>query len=622
MSLRRRSNDEDELPPLRAAPLATGMLPIVPALPGVVPRGPVPGDNGAWGNRPWERRPWPIDPNNQGPGRAEYRSGVVRETVKDMPLGRGKYTGELVDGVPNGEGEFVARGEGDVGLSPDGEATNAIHTAKAELAALQAERATTEARFRKRLDDKIAGAEEVLQTARADREARFGPTDAQLDELWSQFATYAENKGKALDQNTWTIWLLKNRRFWPLLGGTDDDTANYARGAYIVPVFLKANELPQDAPFRSRTDDVLTRKEFDRFFARKRSGEIDIDPAPAKETMRDGEIEVRYEGGWENGDTLGMGLLQYTWTSNDGAPVQLVLSGIFGGSMAPEDASLTALNPERNERIYMQHVDSKSLGGRKWMGSGRFTWERPTRHRFLWAKPGGSESVEVDRSTITVDPIAGKCTVVGSATVTIDGRDGELVTVEGQLGADCRMYGAVTVRRLTGVEAMVIEGYDPDTGVPVTAAPKKKKPQAQPRPQPSPPPKDDTKIAFEIDWSTTILPLILAATVLDYLMQRREKKKSKDEESEDEESENEESQDDFATWLEKHKQWVAASRASLERAKEEDRQRDAREAEFQAEMAALDARKAAHEARMAELDKELASRYPGYYKQKEAAEAE
>ena len=101
-----------------------GALAIVPqTAPAVIPDGP-PLADGRGG----------LGPSQTPAGRETYDSGVLPKEVEDEAWGGGTYTGTVIDGVPNGQGEFALRAEPKVGMSPNGAAIAKIVSALAALA--------------------------------------------------------------------------------------------------------------------------------------------------------------------------------------------------------------------------------------------------------------------------------------------------------------------------------------------------------------------------------------------------------------------------------------------------------------------------------------------------------
>lgn len=376
----------------------------------------VPARRQDYANPPSAPTPYfPSNPRDSEPG--SYRSkAIFRDNARDQPMAikfgeggfNGKYTGDLVNGVPEGTGELIMRDE---------RLESPYHKLEARAAKLATSGASADA----------------LREARATVEAEAQIPDAAYDRAWKDIKSFAREKKKDVDINLLVKWGRDNREKWDLFGANVDTPLNAFRDDFMFPLLTAADASPADA--------VMTTSEFKNGVAAFRRGELDI-TADRKRALTGGEVKEWLSGDFEDGRFM-QGVMTHHRKDGDYERFSETFLDLSEG--VDRQTVIVKLEERRNGKLTQKIVLDKLIGkddtfrGRILIGS------RPSKHKF----PGTGPTEQVKMFNGEAKQVGNLEEIYTEGVLSLSGQAQVRVTIEGNgpEGVAARHHGRQPAHR-------------------------------------------------------------------------------------------------------------------------------------------------------------------------------
>ncbi|MGZ0213824.1 MAG: hypothetical protein ACKVI4_15230, partial [Actinomycetales bacterium] len=415
----------------------------------------------------------PPPPGARGGGERAYARAIDRGYLKDAPITvefggsvmNGTYTGETINGVPDGNGDFV------VTLMSEPLVNDRYGELQSRAQALKRDAGVDE---------------ETLRAARAAVEAEAAiPTEA-YDAVWKDIKSFArtQKKDQAVTINLLVKWAKNNRHQLDLFGAHSDIDLNNLRDRYLEPLIRTGDELG-GAGF----DAELTTSEFKSYVAALRRGEVDITPDRRREHTAVEAMEIGQQvltGDFAGGEFVGG--LDTTVSTVGGTEHTLTVARSTPGLAIDKVTYEMRQGGTLTQRIVLGRADETNPAlhrGKVLIGT------RNRVHRFGWSGPAeqvkmrdGTARVHDGISDLSADRVV--LNGMGEVRVTV-AETGEQIWLKGEL-VDDRLRGKVTASApVPGVDGRVfyVDGYD-EYDVPIVRVPTKPSPPPTPTPTPTP----------------------------------------------------------------------------------------------------------------------------------------
>ena len=472
----------DAPPP--AAPEPTGVLgPLLSNLPGRTAPPPRPSPGPSRPNMPSMPGEEPGTQNERA-----YRRAIDKQMVRDKPLKsatvfgvkrEGTFTGELVNGKPDGSGELmlpsVVAKVGDDGYT----------RGEQRVATLKRDGAS----------------EEQLREARAEVERLADIPRERYDQAWKSIKAFARSKKRDINLNTLVLWARDNRDQWDLFGAHGAMALNEFRDAYLARVMAEGDQVSM-VDGSLKTDGVLTTSEFKGYVDALQRGEIDI--VAQRQGLGVQEVETRrwVAGIWYDGYLIDGVVSQEVQPPGSALVnrVDLVTKDTRPLGGTEHTSSLRTETRDAGTLVHKVFVEKTVRAAGAWQLRGKMLWSsRPTAMRFPWAK--ATEQVKLRNGKGTLGKV--NPSYLANANPTLSGYAEVRLTVEAT-GEHVWLHGEMVNNKLLG-EVIVkgsipgltlarndrriyIDGYDDDSGAPLVRLPRTGEDEEEP---PSPPQQDE-----------------------------------------------------------------------------------------------------------------------------------
>lgn len=434
-----------------------------------------------------------------------YKSAIDRKVVRDKlvktatVLGvkrEGVYTGELVNGKPDGSGELV------LPSSFSEVADNKYTLSEERVEQLKQEGAS----------------DEELRVARAEVERLAVIPRERYNEAWKSIKAFAREKDRKINLNTLVLWARAHHDQWDLFGAHSAMSLNELRDKYLARVMADGDLIAMDGG-SLKTDGVLTTDEFNKYIDAFQRGEIDI--VARRQALGTQKLETRRwaTGIWYDGqltDGMVSQEVQPTGSKNLVNHVDFKIKDARPLGGTEHTMSLLGETHEDGKLVHKVFVEDFGRQGDVWKLRGKILWtSRPTKLLFPWAGPTEMVKLRNGKGTLkkTHPSYVARSnpTLTGYAEVRLTIADtGEHLWLSGEM-VNNKLFGEVTASgRVPGLELydehprFFIDGYHKDgrpmvrflnvadeTPPDAPASPEPQPPKPSPPPPPPPPPTMD-----------------------------------------------------------------------------------------------------------------------------------